>query len=130
MDLVLTVQRADDPHGRAVFVEVDADTDGRELVDALAQHVGLGAGAWDAWSLRTRLRIDPQRPVRDAELLDGDTVVLAYPDGAPAWAQRDATVYHHVFELLVVGGPRAGHRFALVPGEHYTARLASCVIPI
>ncbi len=130
MDLALTIQRPDEDVGRPVLVEIDRESTGRELVDALAAHLLLAPGGWQLWNVRTRMPVANDGPIEAAELLSGDTLKLTDPAQPPAWAHHDPTVYHHTFELLVVGGPRAGHRFPLVPGEYIIGRDESATIAI
>ena len=130
MDLALTIQRPDEDAGRSLQIEIDGESTGQELVDSLAAHLLLPSGTWQLWNVRTRMPVASAAPIAQAELLSGDTLKLADPAQPPAWAHHDPTVYHHTFELLVVGGPRAGQRFPLVPGEYIVGRDESSTIAI
>ncbi len=128
MELAVLVARPGEPpaQSRAYRLDVDPDTPGHQLIEALEQAVGVPVRSHHCWIERTRTAVQPGEAVRHAHLHAGDRLVLARPETPPPWANRDATVVAHPFELLVVGGPLAGLRVPLRPGRHILGRDPSC----
>jgi DNA segregation ATPase FtsK/SpoIIIE, S-DNA-T family len=111
LELLLTVSWMHDGQQRLdVRADVAADHRVGELVEALAEHVGLT----EPVSLRLRRTgalLDPQATVHDAELLSGDDVSLV-ADGTQRSAKgRPAS--QALVSLDLMGGPEAG-RFVLL----------------
>jgi DNA segregation ATPase FtsK/SpoIIIE, S-DNA-T family len=124
VELRLVVESGGQP-ARDVAVDARPQHTAAELLAALARHLGLDhrqplqlqcrrSGAW----------LLPAQELGSADLRWGDRLLIAR-GAAPARAERDAVV-----DLVVLGGPAAGMRQPLSPGQHRvgSTRYSSVVV--
>jgi S-DNA-T family DNA segregation ATPase FtsK/SpoIIIE len=116
LELGLVAAGPDGAH-RDVRVVCAADASTGELLEALADEIGLEGEAPTAGRRGRELPLDA--PLTELALRHGDEIHF----GAAPAAAAPATV-----ELVVVGGPEAGRRIPLLPGEHRVGRTASVAI--
>jgi S-DNA-T family DNA segregation ATPase FtsK/SpoIIIE len=111
LELRLVIQ-ARDHHDQEVVVDVRPDHRVSELGAALAGRLGL-TGAWQLLLPQTGAWLDQDQPVSATGLRSGDRVVLAGERVGPPPGGRPPLA-----DLVVAGGPDAGRRIPLPPGEH------------
>ena len=103
---------------RDVRVEYVADAPARELLDALADELGLDG---EPAARRAGEELPAEAPLAELALRHGDEI--RFGDDTPAPPTIPA-----VAELVVTGGPQAGRRVPLPPGVHRVGREASIAI--
>ncbi len=103
---------------RDVRVEYVADAPARELLDALADELGLDG---EPAARRAGEELPAEAPAAELALRHGDEI--RFGDDTPAPPTIPA-----VAELVVTGGPQAGRRVPLPPGVHRVGREASIAI--
>jgi len=106
---------------RDLLVEASPQSPSSEIVAALARAVGVDrSGPATAFSPRLGRVLARDEPFAEA-VQHGDRLVLATGRGVPpAPPPEDGGGAAH--ELVIVGGPHAGRRFRLRPGEHLLGR--------
>lgn len=117
MQLRLVVQ-AEGAAARDIVVDTEPATTTRQLVEAIAGHLGRpprdGRAMW-AQSQRTRKWLGGTDPISEAGLRQGDELVLRPQDGAPVETPEP-------YELVVIAGPEAGRTIPLRAGDHQVGR--------
>ena len=111
------------PDGRrsSVVVECRPDSPSREMLAALAGHLGLGAAMLSAGRCeRSGDWLTGERAVGEADLRDGDLLVLSADGAATVVGNHGAG--RQLIDLVVVGGPDSGRRVGLEEGEHVVGR--------
>src|SRR5687767_6776617 len=103
------------PGQAPVPLELDAPADATlgGALEAIAH--SLGADADEVVLERTARRLPRDAELTEIGLRHGDRLVLT---GSQDRAPRPRRVAPAGLELAVVGGPAAGHRFPLTPGDH------------
>jgi DNA segregation ATPase FtsK/SpoIIIE, S-DNA-T family len=112
-----------DPEGASsnVVVECRPDAPARDVLGALARHLGLaGEAPTSGRCERSHELLAGDVPIGDADLRDGDLLVLS-ADGA-ATVVGDGDGRPTLVDLVVVGGPDSGRRVGLPEGEHVIGR--------
>jgi DNA segregation ATPase FtsK/SpoIIIE, S-DNA-T family len=115
---------------REVAVDVEPGQQVAELLRALATHLGVdGDGRLGLYCRRTGGWLEGEREIASTGLRTGDRVDLWDRSGTPPGWTHDARQVAAV-DLLVVGGPDAGRRVPLPPGEHRlgSSRYASILL--
>lgn len=128
MEILVGARLTDGPE---LLIDVSADPDA--LMSSLLAEMRPLVGAPEdvqAWNERTRHRLDPARPIAEADLRAGDGICLCRESDTPSWAERDPTVIVHRFELVVVGGPDAGRRVPLHRGEATVGRSSDSTLVV
>jgi S-DNA-T family DNA segregation ATPase FtsK/SpoIIIE len=113
------------PGGGPTPLELDAPADATlgAALEAVAH--ALGVDADEVVLERTGRRLPRDAELAEVGLRHGDRLVLT---GSQERARPRRRVSAAQLELAVVGGPAAGHRFALTPGDHVVGRDDGCAV--
>jgi DNA segregation ATPase FtsK/SpoIIIE, S-DNA-T family len=108
-------------------VELDAPADATlgGALEAIAHSLGVDAD--EVVLERTARRLPRDAELAEIGLRHGDRLVLT---GSQDRARRPRRVAAAALELAVVGGPGAGHRFPLTPGDHVVGRDDGCAVQL
>ena len=109
----------------ALQLEAPADATAAAAAEALAHALGVEPG--DLVLGRTGAGLAPLAPIGEARLRHGDRLDIV-PRGAEAI--RPPAAVRAPVELTVEGGPDAGRRFPLLPGEHVLGRDPDCALSL
>lgn len=117
---LLVVVRTPAGNRRAVGLRIAPDRPAAELLQRLAAHVGADGGALRLHAPGRRAPIDCAGDVAGLDLRIGEELWLLPDHRSPGTAPAGW------WELAVLGGPLAGRRFPLVPGDRTLGRGADC----